>query len=100
MPSPTHDQLRAGAEWAVDVALSLPNSALTLVGVLLLPLSGPLLAVTCLIVLVVIVGFTLRVASAQRLTARGGRLREWMPTSLGWAQLVLNLAGLGLALLI
>lgn len=99
-PIPTKGQLRAGAEWAVDVASAMPNCALTLIGVILLdpPISPQFIAVVCVIVVIVVLGVTLSVARDQDLTEQ--RRTPWNRYSLlDWIQILLNLAGLIVAII-
>jgi hypothetical protein len=94
-PNPTLGQIRAGAEWAVDVAAVVPNGALTLIGILLLHLSiNPiLLGAVCFSVLVLLFGVALWFASKRDLTERRRNLRSiYSPVAL--TQLFLAIGGL------
>jgi hypothetical protein len=100
-PNPTHGQLLAGAEWAVEIAGSVPNGALTLIGIVMLglPISTPILVVVCILVALLLWGVALREAHRQRLTEV--RRTVWNRYSrLTWVQVALNVAGLVIALVL
>ena len=100
-PIPTSDQLLAGAEWAVDVACAIPNCVLTLIGLVLLQprIPSQFITVTCIIVVVLLFCVTLFFARRQNLTEERRTFRDFY-SPLGWIQIVLNLSGLIVAILL
>lgn len=96
---PPVEQLRAGAEWAVDVASAIPNCVLTLVGLVFLdlPVAPQIMVVTCVLFVVVLFTVTLYVSHRRMLTAEDRTFRN-LYSPLGWLEILLNLAGLVTAL--
>lgn len=100
-PIPTSGQLLAGAEWAVDMASTIPNCVLTLIGLVLLrpQISSQFITVTCIVVVVLLFCVTLFFARRQSLTEERRTLRN-LYSPLGWIQILLNFSCLILAIVL